>query len=202
MRTATPTPGAPTLPAGDTRVSDDGAELRPGPTRWWDPTETLDPGTLVDVIGYDSRVPDWVYVQTLDGALSGWTQVENLQLSIELKRLPLVTPMPTLTPTTTATVTPTPTPTIACTGESLWAEAWAMETYRGDKESWTAVIYARGHGGNCMYTYNWNVDDEQGPTTDAVFFEVTLDRREPILGTVTVTSGDESVTVGVYVPPP
>ena len=122
----------------------------------------------------------------------GWTQVENLQLSIVLKQLPLITPVPTLTPTTTATITPTPTPTIACTGESLWAEAWAMETYRGEEQSWTAVIYARGHGGNCMYTYAWNGEDEQETTTDAIFFEITVDRREPILGTVVVTSGDES----------
>jgi hypothetical protein len=183
-------------------VLDGGAELRPGPTRWWDPANTLSPGTYVQLLGYDSRLPDWVYVSTLDGVLDGWTQVENLELYVVLKQLPLMTPRPTLTPTTTATITPTPTPTIACTGESLWAESWAMETRRGDEQSWTAVIYARGHGGNCMYAYSWNGDVDKGTTTDGILFEITVDRREPILGTVVVTSGDESVSVGVYVLPP
>ena len=69
--TATPTPSAPTSTDGDARVLDGGAELRPGPTRWWDPTETLPPGTFVDLLGYDSRLPDWVYVRTLDEAFRG-----------------------------------------------------------------------------------------------------------------------------------
>ena len=82
------------------------------------------------------------------------------------------------------------------------AEAWALKAYRSPLGGWIAVIYAKGHGGNCEYTYTWNVDIEKGPMFDSTLFELKLDRFEALVGTVTVRSGEEEVTVGVYVPSP
>jgi hypothetical protein len=191
---------------GDARVLDGGAELRPGPTLWWDLTETLPAGTAVDLLGYDPRLPDWVYVRTLDEAFSGWTHVEDLQIFSALKDLPSVTPIPTLTPTTTATTTPTPTPTVACTGESLWAEAWPLEKYYTPDNGWGVVIYARGYGGNCVYTYAWNEEPNVvgGPVVlDGITFKLSRpDRASNIVGTMVVMSGDETFRVGVFIKPP
>lgn len=203
--TTTPTawPQTTVTPGGvAARVRKGQADIRPGATRWWNSSTTLPKDTALDVLGYDPASPDWVYVRTLDQSVSGWMQIKDLELFLPVNSLPLITPIPTLTPTTTATTTPTPTPTIACTGEALWAEAWALEKSRNPTGGWSVVIYAKGHGGNCMYTYAWNVDFEQGPTTDAVIFRMTMDRLEPLLGTVIVTSGDERTSVGIYVLPP
>jgi hypothetical protein len=143
-----------------------------------------------------------VYVGSPDGTELGWTQAVNLRLPGSMRRVSLVTPMPTLTPSPTPTSTPTPTPTIACDGGPLRAEAWALKAYRSPLGGWIAVIYAKGYGGNCEYTYVWNVDVEQGPTFGPVSFELKLDRFEALVGTVTVHSGEEETTVGVYVPSP
>lgn len=202
MPLITPTPGGVLTAAVDAVVLEKGAELRPGATLWWFPSTSLPAGTTVYVLGYDPDTPDWVYVGSPDGRVLGWTQAGNLRLSGSLQRLSLVTPMPTLTPSPTATLTPTPTPTIACEGGPLRAEAWAYKAYRSPLGGWIAVIYTKGYGGNCEYTYRWNVDMEQGPTFGTVLFEIKQDRFEPLVGTVTVTSGDQEVTVGVYVPSP
>jgi hypothetical protein len=198
----TPTPSGELVVALDAMVLDGGAELRPGATLWWNPSTTLPAGTAVRVLGYNPDTPDWVYVGSPDGRVLGWTQAENLRVPGSVRRLSLVTPMPTLTPSPTATSTPTPTPTVACDGGPLRAEAWALKAYRSPLGGWIAVIYAKGYGGNCEYTYTWNVDVEQGPTFGSVLFELKLDRFEALVGTVTVRSGEEEVTVGVYVPSP
>ncbi len=188
----------------DAVVLDNGADLRPGATRWWDPTTTLAPGTALRLLGYDPAIPEWVYVGTLDRTVEGWTQIVNLKLLRPLQGLPQMTPIPTLTPTTTATPTPTATPTVACTGESLWAEAWPIRKLN-TVDGWMAVIYARGHGGNCVYTYAWNEEENVvgGPTLEGYLFEVhSSDRAGNIVGTVLVMSGNEIVRVGVYIKPP
>ncbi|HQK14029.1 MAG TPA: transglycosylase SLT domain-containing protein [Anaerolineae bacterium] len=198
----TATPGA--GETADAVVLENGADLRPGATRWWDPVATLLPGTPVRLLGYDPDRPEWVYLSTLDKTLLGWTQIVNLKVLRPLKDLPLVTPLPTLTPTTTATPTPTATPTVACTGESLWAEAWPIRKLN-TVDGWMAVIYVRGHGGNCVYTYAWNEEENVvgGPTLEGHLFEVrSPDRAGNIVGTVLVMSGDEMVRVGVYIKPP
>ena len=198
----TPTPGGELVAALDAVVLDNGAELRPGATLWWNPSTTLPAGAEVRVLGYNPDTPDWVYVGTPDGTVLGWTQAENLRLPGSLRRLALVTPVPTLTPSPTATSSPTPTPTVACPGGPFYAEAWPLRAYRSPQGGWIAVIYARGHGGTCEYTYEWNVDLKQGPTFDGVLFEFHQDRYEALIGTVTVTSGGERISVGVYVPSP
>ncbi len=201
LLTATPGAGETT---GDAIVLEGGADLRPGATRWWDPSATLSAGTQVRVLGYDPNTPNWVYVGTLDKTLQGWTQTANLKMARALKGLPLATPIPTLTPTTTATATPSATPTIACTGESLWAEAWPLRKMNTE-DGWMVVMYVKGHGGNCVYTYAWNEEKNVvgGPMLDGTTFEVhTPDRAANLVGTVIVMSGDEMVRVGVFVRPP
>jgi hypothetical protein len=166
------------------------------------PTTTLPEGTTVRVLGYNPDTPDWLYVSSSDGEVLGWTQVANLRLPGSIQGLSPVTPVPTLTPSPTATSSPTPTPTVACDGGPLRAEAWALKAYRSPLGGWIAVIYAKGYGGNCEYTYTWNVDVEQGPMFGSTLFELKLDRFEALVGTVTVRSGEDEVTVGVYVPSP
>ncbi len=209
----TPTPTFIPLPtvtpgSGETQIDaavlEGGADLRPGATRWWDPTATLPAGTLVRLLGYDPNTPEWVYVSTLDKLLQGWTQTKNLAIARPLKDIPLMTPIPTLTPTTTATPTPSATPTVACPAESLWAEAWPIQKMN-TVDGWMAAIYVKGHGGNCVYTYAWNEEKNivGGPLLGGVTFEIHLqDRAANIVGTVVVMSGDEVVRVGVFVKPP
>jgi hypothetical protein len=198
----TPTPEGELVTTWDAVVLGNGAELRPGATLWWNPSTTLSAGETVRVLGYNPETPDWVYVGTQDGTVLGWVQAENLRLPGSLRRLAVVTPVPTLTPSPTATLTPTPTPTVACPGGPFYAEAWPLKAYRSPEGGWIAVIYARGHGGTCEYTYEWNVDLKQGPTFDGVLFEFHQDRYEALIGTVTVYSGEEEISVGVYVPSP
>ncbi|MFN2109609.1 MAG: lytic transglycosylase domain-containing protein [Anaerolineae bacterium] len=198
----TPTPGGELVVALNAVVLDEGAELRPGATLWWNPSTTLPAGTTVQVIGYNPDTPDWLYISSSDGEILGWTQSANLRLPGLLQRVSLITPVPTLTPSPTATSSPTPTPTVACNGGPLRAEAWALKAYRSPLGGWIAVIYAKGYGGNCEYTYTWNVDIEKGPMFGSTLFELKLDRYEDLVGTVTVRSGNEEVTVGVYVPSP
>lgn len=198
----TPAPDGELVAALDAVVLDKGAELRPGATLWWHPSTTLLAGATVRVLGYDPDTPDWVYVSCEDGHVTGWVQRTNLRLPNAPHKLSLVTPIPTLTPSPTATLTPTPTPTVACPGGPFWAEAWPLRAYRSPAGGWIAVIYARGHGGTCEYTYQWNVDIKRGPTFDGVFYELHQDRYEALIGTVTVYSGAEEIAVGVYVPSP
>jgi len=188
----------------DAFVLEGGADLRPGATRWWDPSATLPAGTLVRLLGYDPATPEWVYVSTLDRALQGWTQTKNLTITRQLKDVPLMTPVPTLTPTTTATPTPSATPTVACPTESFWAEAWPIQKMN-TVDGWMAEIYVKGHGGNCVYTYAWNEEKNivGGPLLGSVTFEIRVpDRAANIVGTVVVMSGNEVVRVGVFVKPP
>jgi len=199
---ATPAPGGELVAALDGVVLDGGAALRPGATFWWHPSTTLLAGTAVRVLGYDPETPEWVYVSAEDGRVLGWAQVANLRIPGALQKLALITPVPTLTPTPTATLTPTPTATVACDGGSLRAEAWALRAYRSPLGGWIAVIYTKGYGGNCEYTYVWNVDIEKGPMFGSTLFELKLDRFEALVGAVTVISGDEQVEVGVFVPSP
>ncbi len=211
-RVASPTPTAsPTAETGPGAVvGEAGAELRPGPTLWWDPTETLPAATRLRVLGYAENVPDWVCVETLDGRLVGWTQKAGLKISRDLQNVPEVTPRPTLTasptpsPTPTPTVTPTPKPEIACNGLPLFGEAWQMQKFN-TLEGWTAVVFARGHEGTCRYTYAW--DDPAnvvgGPTSESVMFEVSSPHRAGnIAGSVIISDGENTVVVGIFIRPP
>lgn len=198
----TPALGGDLAAALDALVLDKGAELRPGATLWWNPSATLPAGAMVRVLGYDPDTPDWVYVSSADGRVSGWVKTLDLRLPDAAHKLSLITPIPTLMPSPTATLTPTPTPTVACPGGPFWAEAWPLRVYRSPEGGWIAVIYAKGHGGTCEYVYQWNVDIEKGPTFDGVLFELHQDRFEALIGTVTIRSGEDEIVVGVHVPSP
>jgi len=198
----TPTAGGELAAALEAVVLDEGAELRPGATRWWNPTAALLAGTKVRLLGYDPETPGWVYVGSPDGRVLGWTQTANLRLPATVYGLKLLTPIPTLTPSLTPTLTPTPTPTMACPGGPFRAEAWPMDKYRIPEGGWIAVIYAKGYGGTCEYTYKWEGEVVAGPTFDCVMFKIHQDRFATVVGTMTVISGDEEVSIGIYIESP
>ena len=203
--TPTPSPSATAARSIVAVVLEGGAELRLGASRWWDPSESLLPDTKVEVIGRDPQFPGWVYVRTEDHAQRGWTQVENLLLPQDLSPVPLLTPRPTLPPSPTPTLTPQATPTVACAPEDLWVEAWPVEKQYSISGGWTVKVFARGHGGSCVYTYAWNTPDNvvAGPTADSVFFTISTPRKDGnIVGTVWVLAGGQKAQVGVYVTPP
>jgi hypothetical protein len=102
-------------------------------------------------------------------------------------------------------VTPTPTATVApCPGGELQVNAWPMESvHRGSY--WEVQVFAEGIGGNCSYTYAWNDESDvrgeqmRGPI---VFSVSSTEFGGAIVGTVVVTSGDETARMGVYIDPP
>jgi len=198
----TPRPGGELAAALEAVVLDAGVELRPGATLWWNPTAILSAGMKVRLLGYDPEMPDWVYIGSTDGQVLGWTQMAQLHLPASAYRLRLITPIPTLTPSPTPTLTPTPTPTVACPGGPFRAEAWPMDKYRSPEGGWIAVIYAGGYGGTCEYTYKWENEVVEGPTFGCVTFRVHQDRFATLVGTMTVISGEEEVSVGIYIESP
>jgi len=111
--TATPRPTLTPTPSVDAIVLDEGAELRPGATTWWFARDMLSAGTELELVGYDTDFPDWVYVRTVDSDTAGWTQVDNLQVNRGLDSLPQVTPKPTLVPTSTSVASPQSTATVS-----------------------------------------------------------------------------------------
>jgi len=178
-------------------VLDDGAGLRPGATMWWGVRETLPAGTELELTGFDPNFEDWVYVRTVDGSSVGWTRITDLEINRRLADLPLVTPRPTLAPTSTPTTVPTP---LGCETGPLTLDAWGTGTTCHSGGSWSASIFAQGHGGNCMYTYTWEGVVKAGPIPGSMSFEIP--GAGAIVGTVFVSSGDETVSGKVYVPAP
>jgi hypothetical protein len=72
-------------------------------------------------------------------------------------------------------------------------------------QGWTVTIFAEGHGGDCHYTYSWNIEEEiQGVVVGGpITFEIHTPRRDSaIVGTVVVSSAGETVRVPLYVPSP
>jgi hypothetical protein len=200
VQPATPTPTPSSTPIAPARVSADGAEIRPGADMWWYPHQTLPGETGLELRGYDPDFPDWVYVQTTDGASSGWVQITDLELNQDLTNLPRITPAPTLTPTP-PTPSPTPTPVVECRGGPLRLSTWDVEKVH-TTDGWTATIFAQGHGGNCLYTYAWEGENKGGPTPGPVTFEIShSDPNAVIVGTVSVTSAGETVTEGLFIRP-
>jgi hypothetical protein len=95
-------------------------------------------------------------------------------------------------------------PVMTCEGGDFWAEGWQLHTVV-NTVGWTATIYAEGHGGDCQYTYAWNVSDEikgqnmWGPVT----FDIYMPNRDgTIVGTVLASSGDSVAKIGIYIPAP
>lgn len=193
--TPTPTPGskATSTPKPSTAavVSEDGATLRPGASTWWRPSKVLTTGMELELEGHDPNFPDWVYVSTADGESTGWIQVAELELNRELSELPEVTPRPTLTPT----------PVGECTEGPLELDAWEVDKNRTN-DTWTAAIFAEGHGGDCVYTYAWNGEVQGESMTTSMTFNVTGQGNAPLIGTVSVTSGGETVERELFIRPP
>jgi serine/threonine-protein kinase len=201
----TPTPTATPTPAAAAVVSAGGTELRPGADTWWRVRQTLPAKTELELVGYDPNFPDWVYVRTVDGASSGWTQIANLEINRELADLPRVTPIPTLAPTPrtiqpTATVAPPPTAVVGCEGGPLTLDAWDVGT-ACVPGGWTASIYVQGHGGNCLYTYFWQGEMKGGPMSGSMTFEA-IGGSNAIIGTASVTSGGETAKRELFIPSP
>jgi serine/threonine protein kinase len=200
--TATPLPPSPTATSvAGAVVSPPGADLRPGATTWWSVRQRLPAGTELELLGYDSRFPEWVYVRTLDGAATGWTQVTNLDLRRELSELPLVTPVPTFTPTSAA---PSPSPSTArpCAGGPLRLNAWYVNR-TCTAGGWVATIFVEGLGGACLYTYEWEGEVKGGPMSISMTFDVaSAGFGGAIVGTASVTSAGATVSADVFVPAP
>jgi hypothetical protein len=99
-----------------------------------------------------------------------------------------------------------PTPVISpvlggCVGGPLRLEAWPADSdcVTG---GWKAVIYAKGYGGDCRYTYAWEGQVKGGPTSNAMTFELTNWNRGAMVGEVSVTSAGQTAKVGLYIRPP
>jgi len=114
------------------------------------------------------------------------------------------TPTPTLTPTplVTATATLTPTMSADCAGGPLWIEAWYLDrTYEAD--GWTATIFIKGHGGDCVYTYAWEEEVKGESMPGPITFEIHhTDRYATIMGTASATCAGETVGITLLIEPP
>jgi hypothetical protein len=144
----------------------------------------------------------WIHVPSPEIADFMLESAETMASSSEVASTPTVTtnhlPAPVSAPTTESE------PVIACDGGDFWAEGWQLHTVV-NTVGWTATIYAEGHGGDCQYTYAWNVPDEikgqsmSGPVT----FDIYMPNRDgTIVGTILVSSGDSVAKIGIYVPAP
>lgn len=121
--------------------------------------------------------------------------------------LVLRTVAPTQTPVAGSlddpTVTPTPEP-VTCAGGPLLLDTYPLESYN-TVEGWSAKVYASARGGDCVYDYAWNTEEDVKGTgyTGPIVFEVHSARRASVIvGTVLVTSNGETVRVGLYIEPP
>jgi hypothetical protein len=98
--------------------------------------------------------------------------------------------------------TPPAAPPRACTGGPLKLDAWPVASVCTGG-GWTATIFVEGHGGDCQYTYAWERQTKGGPTSNSMTFEVkSAGYGNAIVGEASVTSGGQSVKVGLYVPAP
>lgn len=144
----------------------------------------------------------------------GLRAVVSMAFPAGSRPLPTPTPEPTSSTSASSTVlagdmitaTPTPTTTVVvpCPGGELRVNAWPMDSvHKGTY--WEAQVFAEGMGGDCDYTYAWNDESDirgehmRGPI---VFTVSSTEFGGSIVGTVVVTSGDETARMGVYINPP
>lgn len=139
---------------------------------------------------------------------SSWPDVGNLVAPVERMATAVATPMAASAQDAdpVSATEEEPSPDVAlCSAGPLRVDAWPLDRVNTLDNGWKVLIFAEGHGGDCTYTYAWN--DESDVRADnvlgSVVFEVTSPSRGAvILGTVVVTSGDETQRVGVYIQPP
>ncbi|MBL7065231.1 MAG: transglycosylase SLT domain-containing protein [Anaerolineae bacterium] len=116
------------------------------------------------------------------------------------------TPRMPLTPTVTSTPTPptpplTPTLSAECEGGPLRLDAWDLG-HVTTSTGWTVTIYVKGYGGDCSYTYAWDGEVKGEPTSGPMIFDVSSTiHGVVIVGTASVTSAGETVSVGLLIRP-
>ncbi|MBN1486662.1 MAG: hypothetical protein JW981_03405 [Anaerolineae bacterium] len=209
--TITPTP----TPLAAAIVITEGVGLRPGATTWWRITDPLTIGTKLELDGYNPDFPEWVYAHMETGdqdkkdknegeIVAGWIQIDKLEINRDLEKLPEITPVPTFTPQPSEPEEVEITPPPGCEGGLLWLEAWDdKREFTEDGKGWIVTIFAAGHGGNCLYTYAWNDEVQGGPMTGPLYFQIEVGSyAEVVIGTVSVTAGDETVSRGLYIKRP
>ena len=161
---------------------------------------------------YDNQGEDWVSGDPVVTAFVPLPTPTPTPIPTATPVRPRVTAtLPPATPTMTATVVPTATqvstetvPVAPCAGGPLTAQAWPLERRRLEV-GWEATIFVEGHGGDCVYSYAWNdaADIRGGPIAGCLVFQVqTPDPDGKIIGTILVSSGEETIQVGVYINPP
>jgi len=142
---------------------------------------------------------------------SQWSDVGGLAVPTEPTAIAVTTePAPMPVPAQVANVVSTTEEEPAlgmssCSGGLLRLDAWPLDRVNTPDNGWKVLIFAEGHGGDCTYTYAWNDDSDVRAVhvAGSVVFEVTSrSRGAVILGTVVVTSGDETQRVGLYIQPP
>ncbi len=138
---------------------------------------------------------------------SYWSDLESVAVAAEPTAVPMATAaavVPIPAPVQDAGEEPVP-DVPSCRGGPLRVDAWPLDRVNTPDNGWKVLIFAEGRGGDCTYTYAWNDESDMRAVNvrGSVTFEVTSPRRDVvILGTVVVTSGDETQRVGLYVQPP
>jgi hypothetical protein len=93
-----------------------------------------------------------------------------------------------------------PPPPAVCAGGPLRLQAWPVDTVC-TAGGWKAIVYVKGYGGDCRYTYAWEGQVKGGPTPSAMTFELKS-RHGAMVGTASVTSARQTARVGLYIPRP
>lgn len=162
------------------------------------PIQELVPSLSALVMAGSSRLPQWSVV----GSLAVEAEPTPTAAVVE------AAPMPATDQSANVVSAVAEMPALdvpLCSGGSLRVDAWPLDRANTPDNGWKVLIFAEGHGSDCTYTYAWN-DESDVRAVDvrgSVTFEVTSPRRDAvILGTVVVTSGDETQRVGLYVQPP
>jgi hypothetical protein len=104
-------------------------------------------------------------------------------------------------PSSTLTSRPVSQP-VACAGDPLQLDAWPVDQVCTGS-TWKATIFVEGHGGDCQYTYAWERQVQGGPMLGPMTFEVkSASRGSAIVGEASVTSGEQTVVVGLHIRAP
>ncbi len=115
---------------------------------------------------------------------------------------PTQAPVPQV-PLDDPTEAPPPEPKV-CAGGPLVLDTYPLESYN-TLTGWSARVYASARGGDCVYDYAWNLEEDvQGADySGPIVFEVHSARRGAVIvGTVLASSGGETVRVALYIQPP
>jgi hypothetical protein len=83
----------------------------------------------------------------------------------------------------------------------LELEAWPLGVVP-DVGGFIATVYAGARGGDCRYTYAWEGRVVGGPTHESVTFELSTTTRTAMVGRLTVTSGGQTASRHLHIPPP